>query len=216
MRELIERLETNEGMMRNVSGDAEGMIRKGDILLAQALGHLWKAANAITVANDPDFNKLNKKIADAVNTISKFLKNSDPFYEKEILKIARKVEKRGSKTEGLEEGFTGDESEADELVMYAQNDSNLYRQRIVPILKNMVTKKGQGKLDRKLLPKMMMYLVNDAADKYAREFGSPGQKGKAMFTKKVRDMAAERLADEYYQEVMGGEHDEYLPKKYQK
>jgi len=97
MRDLIERLETNEGMMRNVSGDAEGMIRKSDILLAQALGHLWKAENAIVVAHEPSFSKVDKKIVDVINMISKFLKDSDPSYEKEILKIARKVEKRGSK-----------------------------------------------------------------------------------------------------------------------
>ena len=128
----------------------------------------------------------------------------------------RELIERLEKVDGLAEGFTGEDSEAEELVMYAQNDGQLYQQRIKPILKNMVTKKGQGKLDKKLLPKLMMYLVDDAAKKYTKEMGSPGQKWNDMFPKKVRNIAAQKLADEYYREVMDGEHDDYLPKKYRK
>ena len=107
----------------------------------------------------------------------------------------RELIERLEKVDGLAEGFTGEDSEAEELVMYAQNDGQLYQQRIKPILKKMVTKKGQGKLDKKLLPKLMMYLVDDAAKKYTKEMGSPGQKWNDMFPKKVRKIAAHKLAD---------------------
>lgn len=70
------------------------MMRRGDIALGQALGHLWKASDGFRAAGLKGFNN---KVVDLINGISRFMKDSDPEYEKAILKVARTVEKRGSK-----------------------------------------------------------------------------------------------------------------------
>ena len=53
-----------------------------------------------------------------------------------------------------------------ELKMYIENDGQLYKQRLVPIVKNIQRKMKSGKYDHKKAPKLWMYLVKDGANKY--------------------------------------------------
>ena len=91
--------------------------------------------------------------------------------------------------------------EARELKLYIDNDGDLYRQRLVPIVKNIQRKMKSGKYDHSKAPKLWMYLVDDGAKKYSKEF--PGVK----FDRKVRQYVAQEFADEYKDEieVQGGE-----------
>ena len=82
-----------------------------------------------------------------------------------------------------------------ELKLYIENDSDLYRQKIVPIVKNIQRKMKSGKYDHKKAPKLWKYLVDDGAKKYAKEF--PGVK----FDRKVKDHVAQEFADEYRVEI---------------
>ena len=85
--------------------------------------------------------------------------------------------------------------EATELKLFIDNDANLYRQRLVPIVKNIQKKMKSGKYDHKKAPKLWKYLVDDGAKKYSKEF--PGVK----FDRKVKDYVAQEYADEYKDEI---------------
>ena len=85
--------------------------------------------------------------------------------------------------------------EARELKLYIDNDGQLYKQRLIPIVKNIQRKMKAGKYDHKKAPKLLKYLVDDGAKKYAKEF--PGVK----FNRKVKDHVAQEFADEYRVEI---------------
>lgn len=104
--------------------------------------------------------------------------------------------------------------DADELVLFINNEGDLYRQQHLPIIKNLMMKHAQGKYDRTLAIKLFMYLVDNGAKKYQAQHGSPGGKWNDMFPKTVRQMAAEALRDEFEAEAKTGAYDEYIPKKY--
>ena len=50
--------------------------------------------------------------------------------------------------------------EAMELKLYIDNDGDLYRQRLVPIVKNIQRKMKSGKYDHSKAPKLWMYLCD--------------------------------------------------------
>ena len=82
-----------------------------------------------------------------------------------------------------------------ELKMYIDNDADLYRQRLIPIVKNIQKKMKSGKYDHKKAPKLWKYLVDDGAKKYQKEF--PGVK----FSRQEKDAVAQEFADEYKDEI---------------
>ena len=82
-----------------------------------------------------------------------------------------------------------------ELKLYIENDGDLYKQKIIPIVKNIQRKMKSGKYDHKKAPKLWMYLVDEGAKKYAKEF--PGVK----FSKQERLAVAQEFADEYKDEI---------------
>ena len=86
-------------------------------------------------------------------------------------------------------------AEATELKLYIDNDADLYRQKLVPIVKNIQRKMKSGKYDHKKAPKLWKYLVDEGAKKYSKEF--PGVK----FDKKVKEYVAQEYADEYKDEI---------------
>ena len=58
-----------------------------------------------------------------------------------------------------------------ELKLYIDNDASLYRQRYIPILKNLSKKKKQGKYRKGLAKKAFMYLIDDVAKRYVKSYG---------------------------------------------
>ena len=88
-----------------------------------------------------------------------------------------------------------DKNKVIELKLYIDNDADLYRQRLVPIVKNIQRKMKSGKYDHKKAPKLWKYLVDDGAKKYQKEF--PGVK----FSKQEKEMVAQEFADEYKDEI---------------
>ena len=91
-----------------------------------------------------------------------------------------------------------------ELQLYIENDSDLYRRQIIPIVKNIQRKMKSGKYDHTKAPKLWMYLVDNGAKKYVKEFGGDV---KSMFPKDVRHSVAVNMANEYRAEIesQGGE-----------
>ena len=104
-----------------------------------------------------------------------------------------------SKKEGVNEGPT----ETRELKIYIDNDGQLYNQRYMPIIKNLSKKMKKGKFDKRLAVKGFMYLVDDGARKYIRDFG--GSKG--MFSKKDKIEVAKEFADEFEEIYKNKEYD---------
>ena len=106
---------------------------------------------------------------------------------------------------------------ADELVLFIDNDSDLYHSQYLPIIKNLMRKRGAGVYDHEKSVKLWMYLVDRGAKKYMEEVGTGyGLKWHEAFPKDVRLTAARQLADHFQNEADTGAYDEYLPKKYQK
>ena len=82
-----------------------------------------------------------------------------------------------------------------ELKLYIENDAMLYKQKLVPIVKNIQKKMKSGKYDHKKAPKLWIYLVDEGAKKYQKEF--PGVK----FSKQEKEAVAQEYADEYRDEI---------------
>jgi hypothetical protein len=105
-------------------------------------------------------------------------------------------------------------NDGDELYIYASSNSELYRKRLQPVYKNAITKMAQGKYDARKAIKLFMYVVDDAAKMYSKEF-SDGTDYSVMFPKSVREYVAIRMRDDFETEAELGNYDNFLPKKYQ-
>jgi len=103
-------------------------------------------------------------------------------------------------------------AEARELEVFIENDGTLYRQRGLPIIRNLVLKMVQGKYDSTKAVKLYMYLVDDGAKKYAKESG--GADWSRMFPKATRETVAKSLVKGFEDEAKLGNYDSHIPKKY--
>ena len=84
--------------------------------------------------------------------------------------------------------------EMKELKLYIDNDQDMYRQRYIPLLKNLSRKKKQGKFRKSLASKAFMYLIDDGAKRYTKEYGG---NARDMFPKRQRQMLAKDYVDEF-------------------
>lgn len=105
--------------------------------------------------------------------------------------------------------------EVRELEIFVNNDADIYKRRMEPIIKNLMTKKAQGKYKSDMAVKAFMYAVEDGAKKYASEYANANEWNK-IFPKNVRTEVAKSLRDDFEEEAEDGNYDEYIPKKYQK
>ena len=100
-----------------------------------------------------------------------------------------------------------DSDAVNELDIYIMNNEDLYRRRFMPIISNIKRKLAKNVYDHEKAQKLWMYLVNDAAKEYVKEFGSPNQDVKDMFPKEVRQEIAKKLADQELEKIKDGEYD---------
>jgi hypothetical protein len=98
---------------------------------------------------------------------------------------------------------SGDAVAAHELFLFAINESELYRQRIVPVINNLRKKVKKGVYRADLALKLWRYVADDAAKRYTHGGYGTG-KGYGIFTVPIREAAARELA-EYYDENLYGE-----------
>jgi hypothetical protein len=97
---------------------------------------------------------------------------------------------------------------ADELRLYMENEFDIWEgNQKKSIEKNLALKMKKGKYDASLAPKIWMYLVDAAAQKYIKKFGSAGDRVDSMFNKATRMQVASELAQEFEQAVKSGEKD---------
>ena len=97
-----------------------------------------------------------------------------------------------------------DEAAARELELFIENDADLYRQQIIPILKNLWRKMVKGTYDFEKSVKLVKYLADNGARKYATEFGE-GREWSTMFSVPTRLEVARSLAQTYRTMLEGRE-----------
>jgi hypothetical protein len=88
-----------------------------------------------------------------------------------------------------------------ELKLFIDNDGQLYERTAVPIRRNLMAKRAQGKYAHKRAVDAFMYLVEAGAKKYNQEFSS-GTPWHALFPLATRRATAEELARSF--ETMAG------------
>lgn len=96
-----------------------------------------------------------------------------------------------------------------ELQLFSENDADLYRQRIVPIQTNLVTKIATGTFDINKAPLIYKYLIDDAIKRYSKDYGE------IKLTKAEKNNLAKIFVNEFLDEAQNGTYENYLPKKYQ-
>jgi len=105
-------------------------------------------------------------------------------------------------------------NDGDDLLLYLENDDNLYNRWFTPIVKNLVRKQAVGRYDHFLAIKGFLYLVDAAAKKYTQEF-EEGQIWNKVFPKNVRIEVAKKLVSEFEYDFEDGQYSHFIPKKYQ-
>lgn len=80
--------------------------------------------------------------------------------------------------------------ETHELVLFADNDGDLYRQSFTPIIANLKKKVAKGTYSPTLAIKLWMYHAERAAKKYAKEHLSSVSEWSRVFPPSVRKEAA--------------------------
>lgn len=100
-----------------------------------------------------------------------------------------------------------DEHAVRELVLYAENDGTLYRQKTVPIRKNLARKILRGTYSSAQAVKAWRHLADAAAKQYTREFDTPGTPGYGIFTVADRNAAAVEFRDDFEASVEAGDYD---------
>ena len=100
-----------------------------------------------------------------------------------------------------------DSDAVNELDTYIMNNEDLYRRRFMPIISNIKRKLAKNVYDHEKAQKLWMYLVDDAAKEYVKEFGSTADDVKDMFPKETRMQVAKIIADREKENIEQGEYD---------
>ena len=107
--------------------------------------------------------------------------------------------------EFITEAFDSDA--VNELDLFIMNDEDLYRRRFMPIISNIKRKIKKNIYDHEKAQKLWMYLVDDAAKEYVKEFGSTQDDVVDMFPKETRQQVARVISDRELENIKQGEYD---------
>ena len=100
-----------------------------------------------------------------------------------------------------------DSDAVNELDLFIMNNEDLYRRRFMPIISNLKRKIKKGIYDHEKAKKLWMYLVDDAAKQYVKEYGSVDQDVKDMFPKETRLHLASVMSQRELDNIKQGEYD---------
>ena len=100
-----------------------------------------------------------------------------------------------------------DSDAVNELDTFIMNDEDLYRRRFMPIISNIKRKIKKNVYDHEKAQKLWMYLVDDAAKEYVKEFGSTQDDVANMFPKETRQQVARIMSDRELENIKQGEYD---------
>lgn len=85
-------------------------------------------------------------------------------------------------------------AEMEELKLFIDNDASIYRQRYMPILKNLSKKKKKGQYRKGLASKAFMYMIDDGAKRYVKSYGGDARD---VFPKRQRKSLAKDYVEEF-------------------
>ena len=105
----------------------------------------------------------------------------------------------------IKEGIDSDA--VNELDTYIMNNEDLYRRRFMPIISNIKRKVAKNVYDHEKAQTLWMYLVDDAAKEYVKEFGSTQDDIATMFPKETRQQVARVISDRELENIKQGEYD---------
>ena len=105
----------------------------------------------------------------------------------------------------IKEGIDSDA--VNELDTFIMNNEDLYRRRFMPIISNIKRKIAKNVYDHEKAQKLWMYLVDDAAKEYVKEFGSTQDDVSNMFPKETRERVARVISDRELENIKQGEYD---------
>jgi len=105
----------------------------------------------------------------------------------------------------IKEGIDSDA--VNELDTFIMNNEDLYRRRFMPIISNIKRKLKKNMYDHEKAQKLWMYLVDDAAKEYVKEYGSQQDDVKTMFPKETRQQVARIISDRELENIKQGEYD---------
>jgi hypothetical protein len=94
-----------------------------------------------------------------------------------------------------------DQIGARELLLFIENDGDLYRSKFIPIVHNLQKKIKKGTFDLEKSIKMFMYLVDLGAKHYVA--GSQ-DKWNLVFNKATRMAVAKQMAEDFVAEIEVG------------
>ena len=100
-----------------------------------------------------------------------------------------------------------DSDATNELDTFIMNNEDLYRRRFMPIISNIKRKLKRGIYDHDKAQKLWMYLINDAAKEYVKEYGSTQDDVKDMFPKETRLHLASVMSQRELDNIKQGEYD---------
>ena len=100
-----------------------------------------------------------------------------------------------------------DSDAVNELDTYIMNNEELYRRRFMPIISNIKRKLAKNVYDHDKAQKLWMYLVDDAAKEYVKEFGSTQDDVANMFPKETREQVASVISERELENIKQGEYD---------
>tara|TARA_Y100000356_G_C11012218_1_gene158911 strand:- start:7 stop:363 length:357 start_codon:yes stop_codon:yes gene_type:complete len=100
-----------------------------------------------------------------------------------------------------------DSDAVNELDTFIMNNEDLYRRRFMPIISNIKRKLKKNVYDHEKAQKLWMYLVDDAAKEYVKEYGSTQDDVATMFPKETRQQVARIISDRELEHIKQGEYD---------
>lgn len=101
----------------------------------------------------------------------------------------------------IQEASSNQDAEvAYDLVLWIENDPNVYR-KLVAIVKNIQKKMKSGKYNHLQAPKLWMSLVDDGVKSYTKEMKVTPKEANETFTKKIKLAVSNTLADKYKKEI---------------
>tara|TARA_Y100000114_G_scaffold86906_1_gene80380 strand:+ start:1337 stop:1693 length:357 start_codon:yes stop_codon:yes gene_type:complete len=100
-----------------------------------------------------------------------------------------------------------DSDAVNELDTYIMNNETLYRRRFMPIISNIKRKLARNVYDHEKAQTLWMYLIDDAAKEYVKEFGSRQDDVANMFPKETRQQVAKIISARELENIKQGEYD---------
>lgn len=106
-----------------------------------------------------------------------------------------------------------DPDAAKEIQMYADSNGQLYYSRMFPIIKNLYRKWKKGTFDVGKAAILFKYYVEDAMQRYHKDFGSKGDKWYDLLSPIDRKILATEYAEQMLWEFESGNYDDSILKR---